>query len=258
MSTTSRVARRSARKQAAERSGLSFTVAASLEDVLDAWTLVHDSYVRAGLIHVNPAGLHTVPHAVQSRSVVMCGRIGNLTVSTLSGYFDRSDKNRPDKPGLPLDAVYADELNKLRRNKRILMEIGLFADRREHIERSTEALLELMRYVCHFGVAHGATDGIIGVHPRHARFYTRLLDFDQIGPVRTYSLVKDHPVVLLRLDWRNKVQRQKLGRGLRYFRDNPVTAEQFAQRFLLTAQSIAGSPIEQFLRLTEDGDLAVG
>lgn len=214
-------------------SGLHFRPAGSQSEVLNAWALVYQSYVRTGLIPPNPHELHTVPHALQDRAVVICGRIRSLTVSTMSGYLDHPEL------GLPLDRVYPDEMAALRRDGRTLMEIGLFADRREHIERSIEALLELMRHVCYFGVTNGATDGIIGVHPHHAAFYVRMLGFEQIGREKSYSMVNDKPVILLRLDWYEKIRQIKPPRGLRYFRDNPLAADAFAGRAALQAEPIA-------------------
>jgi len=213
-------------------SGLRFRPAGSPSEVLDAWQLVYQSYQRIGLIGPNPAAVHTVPHALQDRAVVICGRIRSLTVSTISGYLDLPDR------GLPLDAVYPDELAELRADGRTLMEIGLFADRREHIERSIEALLELMRQVCYFGVTQGATDGVIGVHPHHAAFYIRMLGFERIGEEKNYSLVNDNPVILLRLDWYEKIRQIKPPRGLRYFRDNPLAADAFAGRVSLQSPQI--------------------
>ena len=235
------------------QTGLAFAAAQTLAEVVDAWTLVYRSYLQAGLIRSNPWRLHTVPQAIQPRAAVICGRIGELMVSTISGYVDQ-----PDGAGLPLDAVYPDQLAELRREGRQLLEIGLFADRREHIERSIEALLELMRRVTYFGVTLGCTDGVVGVHPRHAPFYERLLGFERIGEEKTYSLVKDNPVVLLRLDWDGKISLPKPPRGLRYFRDNPISLEAFAQRFVLSKQAVAGTDLEQYLESATSGKIAVG
>ncbi len=223
-------------------SGLRFAVATSLPQVIEGWSLVYRSYVAAGLIRPNPWRLHTVRHAVQDRSVVIGGEIGELTVSTISGYLDHADI------GLPLDRVFPDELAALRRQKRTLMEIGLFADRREHIERSIEALLELMRNVFYFGVAVAATDAVISVRPRHAGFYTKLLGFTPIAGPKAHPLANDEPVMLLHLDGRRAMEHAQPSRGLRYFRENPIGVEAFNERFVLTDKAITGSDIERFLQ----------
>ena len=220
--------------------GLFFDVARTVDDVIVAWRLVYSSYLQAGLINPNPARIHTVRQAIGPSAVVMCGQLKRLVVSTLTAYMDGQD-------GLPLDSTYPDELQALRDKGKVLLELGLFADRREHIHRSTEAVLELMRFGTYFGVHSGATHGVIGVHPRHVEFYTRLLAFDVIGPEKTYSLVNEHPVVLLQLDWHAKAKLAKPPRGLAHFLRNPVPAEAFEGRARLDDQAIAGSPIERFL-----------
>src|SRR5690606_13342103 len=98
-----------------------------------------------------------------------------------------------------------------------LYEVGMLADLEVAPRRSPEALFDLMRFAYHFGRYHGDTDMIIGVHPRHARFYQRLIGFDLIGPEREYGLVRGHPAVLLRLDLARAAADPAPVRGLRYF-----------------------------------------
>ena len=233
--------------------GLTFGPASSIEQVIEAWTLVYRSYLRSGLVQTNRWRVHTVPHAIQSHSVVICGRIQELTVSTLSAYFDQSGGI-----GLPVDEIYPDEVAALRDDGRRLMEIGLFADRREHIQRSVDALLELMRHVCYFGANFGATDGLIRVQPRHAAFYTRLLGFDQIGAEKPHPTVEGRSTVLLHLDGYGKIKGDNLPRGLRHFKSHPLDSDAFAERYVLDGQGIAGSPIEQYLRHTTHAVVSTG
>lgn len=223
--------------------GLSFQVASTLEQVTEAWELVYSSYLRIGLISPNAHHLHTHSHAISCDTAVICGYIDRVLVSTLSSYIDGPD-------GLPLDAVYHEELQELRADGRTLLELGLFADRREHLFRSIEALLELMRYNCYFGVTHECTDAVIGVHPHHVDFYTRLLGFDVVGEQKTYDMVNDHPVVLLRLDWPAKTSAARLPRGLKHMLANPLDRQVYDQRFALNVATIVDSRIDRFLQDT--------
>ena len=229
--------------------GLTFDVAKTTDEVVEAWGLVYQSYLHAGLIRPNQAGIHTVPQAIGPNTAVICGRLDSLVVSTLTAYLEGPE-------GLPLDAVYPDELRALRDDGKVLLELGLFADRREQLQRSIEALLELMRFGTYFGVRVGATHGVIGVHPRHVDFYTRLLAFDLIGPEKTYPLVKDHPVVLLQLDWYGKTKLKAPPRGLVHFMKNPLTAEAFQNRAMFDREALAGSAIESFLQVSSDAGQA--
>ena len=224
--------------------GLEFKVAQTVQDVSEAWQLVYYSYLRARLIKPNPACTHTVPQAMLAdKSIVICGRIEQVTVSTMSAYHDDGEH------GLPLDTVYADELNRLRDSGRRLVEIGLFADRREKIQRSMEALLELMRWTTYFGVHGGATDAIIGVHPHHAAFYTRLLGFDAIGETRSYETVNGAPVMLLRLDWYERIKQSSLPKALAHILANPVTPEEFEHRYQPRMDDLHGTPLAQYVAL---------
>lgn len=216
--------------------GLRYDVARSLDDVIEAWRLVYAVYRRAGLIDRNAAELHCVPHAIGTDSVVAIGRIESLVVNTLSAYHDGPQ-------GLPLDSVYRRELDWLRRQGRSLIEVGLFADRREHLYRSIEAVMSLMRLSTYFGVHTGATDAVIGVHPHHAAFYCRMLGFTQIGDEKSYETVNHKPVVLLHLNWVEATSAVKPCRGIRQFVENPVETGYFNDRVDLTWEAVADSPI---------------
>jgi hypothetical protein len=191
------------------------------------------------LIEPNEARLHTVPEAVGSHAAVAMGRIGPVCASTLTAFADQ-------ERGLALDHVYPEELEAIRSAGRRLCEVGLFADRRQHMYRSAASLFDLMRYGVHFGWHQQLDDLVIGVHPRHAPFYRRLIGFKPAGPERRYATVNDAAVVLLRLDLHEAPQRRPLPRGLRYFIEHPVPAEEFDHRARLTSEQITGSRLEAF------------
>ena len=223
-------------------SGLNYFVAQTLDDVIEAWRVVYAAYERDGLIQPNPYSLHTNPQAIGRNTMVVTACIGPVPVGTISAYADGPG-------GLPLDTVYKDQLDSLRGAGRRLMEVGLFADRREHLNRSAEGLFELMRYAFFFALYHPADDIVIGVHPRHAAFYERFLGCERIGPVTTYPIVRDRMVVLLRLNLRNARQHDPLPKGLAYFFENQVSPALFGHRFDFKEQTVLGSIVERFLNL---------
>lgn len=221
------------------RSGLNFFVSSTLEEVEEAWGLVYQAYLRDDLIDPNPYQIHTTEQAVGPRTSVILACLGPLLVGTLSVYTD-------EKQGLPLDRVYTEEINRLRKSG-TLMEIGMFADRREHMNRSADGLFELMRYAFYFALHMRIDNAIIGVHPRHAPFYMRLLGFQRLGPVRSYPTVKDRAVVLLGLNVKQTMAAEPMPRGFRHFMDNPLSAEAFSRRFRFDPEQIAGSRIGRLL-----------
>jgi hypothetical protein len=222
------------------KSGLNFLVAGTLPDVEEAWGLVYQAYRRDNLIDANPQEIHTTKQAVGPQTAVILACLGPVLAGTLSVYADGAS-------GIPLDSVYRPEIDGLRQSGRRLMEVGLFADRREHINRSADGLFELMRYAYYFALSMKVDDALIGVHPRHAPFYMRMLGFDRIGPVRSYPTVKDRAVVLLRHRVSQAAPLERTPKGLAYFLENPVGAEAFARRFRFDEASLAGSRIAMLL-----------
>ncbi len=220
--------------------GLTYWVAEDLGGVLAAWQMVYQAYRRKELIEQNPYRLHTAYEAVGDRTAVIVGGLGPVVVSTLTALADGPD-------GLPLDRVYRRELDELRAQDRTLIEVGLFADRRRHLARTAEALFQLMRYAFYYGVEQGMTDFVIGVHPRHARFYVRAFGFDYLGQETTYSAVNDHPVVLLRRNIQASLQADPLDPALAYFVEHPVDPTTYSRRFLFKVEEVAGTKLEEFL-----------
>ena len=59
-------------------------------------------------------------------------------------------------------------------------------------------MIQLMRFAFHYAQQNDVTDTVIGVHPRHAKYYSRTFGFEPFGDLRTYPTVNHRPVVLLR------------------------------------------------------------
>lgn len=223
-------------------SGLRYDVAQSLEQVTAAWELVYRCYLRSGLIDPNQSRIHTLGRVIGPDTVVICGAIDRLTVSTISAVLDRPD-------GLPADLIFPDEVQAMRRSGRSVFELGLFADRRERLFRSVDALLELMRYAVHFGITHDGTDAIYCAHPDQATMLEHLFGFETVSEPRPDPRLNDRPTVLLRLNWPARTRAAELPGGLSYFITQPVDADTFAHRFDFGPQSMRGSSIAAFCHI---------
>lgn len=221
---------------------LTYRLAQTCEEVVEAWRMLYRTYLQANLINPNRHAIHIVPQATEPGNAVIFGTIGQVLVTTLTAFVDSPQTK------LPLDRVYRPQLDNLREQGRHLMEVGLFADRRDGIARSAPALFQLMRYAYYFGLQSQVTDFVIGVHPRHARFYIRSFGFDQFGDPTHYPTVNNRLVVLLRGDLEARLATRPLDPALQFFKNHPVPDEAFAHRFAFGPQDIAGSPIEAYLR----------
>lgn len=215
--------------------------ATTLQQVEAAWSLVYRRYSQMGLIEENPYGIHAVPTAIGTHACVLWGPEDANVGYTMTLFRDNPQ-------GLALDSVYALALNDLRRKGRRLMEVGMLADRRESAARGMAALFAMMRRAIYYGLQTDLTDIVIGVHPRHAQFYVRCYGFEQFAEETIYPMVRDNPVVPLRLRLREALAKEILPRGLADARDKPVCVSEFAQHFSFDPQQLRGSLLSSFMQ----------
>lgn len=220
--------------------GVAIEVAETDRQIEDAWRLVYDAYRTVGFIQPNPYGMHAARQAMGDHCAVILARSGRAAVSTITSIADAD-------AGLPLDCVCGEELDELRQPGRKLLEIGLFADRRQAWGNSFSTLLELMRYAFWFGQACGTTDYVCGIPPRRARLYRHIFGFEPIGPVKRYATVCDNPVQLMHVRMEYIEAHHARHRATNYFMTHPVEAKEFGDRFDFTAASIYRSRLRYFL-----------
>ncbi len=219
----------------------SCSCATSLEEVESAWQLVYERYTQMGLIDENPFGIHAVPGAVGPHACVIWGPEGSDVGYTMTLFRD-------NPMALSLDSVYARELDELRGLGCRLLEVGMLADRRQSASRGVGALFSMMRWAIYYGLHTDLTDIVIGVHPRHAQFYVRCYGFEQFASPTSYPMVRNNPVVPLRLRLLERLAADVLPRGLADARDNPIPASAFAHRFTFEPEQLRGSVIAEFLK----------
>ena len=203
--------------------------------------MVYERYSQMGLIDENPFGIHAVPTAVGQHACVIWGPEGPEIGYTMTLFRD-------NPMGLALDSVYASHLDGMRKKGRRLLEVGMLADRRRCASRGITALFSMMRWAIHYALHTGLTDIVIGVHPRHAQFYVRCYGFEEFAPPTSYPMVKDHPVVPLRLRLLESLRKDVLPRGLADACANPVPASAFSHRFAFEPEQLRGSLIAGFLK----------
>lgn len=110
----------------------------------------------------------------------------------------------PDSPlGIPMDANCNAELNGLRSTGRRICEVVKLAVNEDVAAKrgfDTTFIFPLFQLGWLQAVRLGATDLVISVVPRHARFYEDVLLFESIGAARSYGSVSGTTGVPLRLD----------------------------------------------------------
>jgi hypothetical protein len=222
-------------------SRLQFGLATSLDEVLDAWGVVYEAYVRTGLIDPNPYGLHAAQVVVTTDTAVAVGRADGIPAVTATAICDGPD-------GLPLDTVYSEELRTLRWQGRYLVEVGLVADARPDICETSTAFFEVIRYTFYYALHVGATDIICGMHPRRARLYQRLFGFKPWGSPRTYSTVRNHPVILMRGETMEMIRNANQYRAVENFVQRPVPTDELECRHQFTPESLQDPRVCEYMQ----------
>ncbi len=173
---------------------IQFLQATRWPDVQGAFALLYRNYLRRGLIGPDPVGLRFTVHNLLPESATFAAKIPGRVVATFSVIPDTAPL------GLPMEALYASELARLRSQGRRPAEVSGLAVDPAFRPISLLLILNLVRMLYAYARATKVTDLVVACHPRHARLYERLFLFEPFGPLRTYRAVNDAPAVALRLD----------------------------------------------------------
>lgn len=179
---------------------------------IQASRLVHDVYVRCGYMKPNPQRRRATPYDNLADTTTFVACLDEEVIATLTLVSDR-------ELGLPMQSIYQEELQSLRRQGRRLAEVTALADRRKDPKRGMSVFLGLTKLMIHTARKRGIDDLLVTVHPKHARFYQRILVFEPFGPERAYPAVQNNPAVALRLNLRDVKANEHLSRRVlsRYF-----------------------------------------
>lgn len=176
--------------------GASIERAYTLDDLREAYRLVHQVYLGTGYLHPEPSGMRLRIYETTSETATFVAKKDGRVVGVLSVVGDSSDL------GLPSDTAFKVELNQLRGRGSRLCEVTNQAVDEGY--RKSAIPTELMRCAIAHAVKAGYHTGIVSVSPSHQGFYD-LMGFRQLGSERSYSEKIHDPVVALSMDinqWR--------------------------------------------------------
>ena len=175
---------------------LDFRIASSRQEWEAALGLVYRAYVRSGLIQMNRYRMRVTPyHALPTTEVLIASK-GDEVLCTLSIVGD-------GHLGLPMEAIYAEEVEQRRLQGLRLAEVSCLADERDGSDQSFSMVSRLMALTAQSAACRGIDQLLIAVHPRHAKFYERFIAFEVIGEEKSYASVCDHPAVAMAMDLNN-------------------------------------------------------
>lgn len=202
-------------------------IATTADEVVAAWSFVHDRFAQTGLIDPQPMGILAPKQAISDVTLVVYGgdRVGgHLPVSTVTGVGDHEG-------GLPADSEFGQELDLLRQSGASLFESCLTAS----VTNNLWLLQDKLRHLWWFAAALDCTHIVFTSHPRQFRTYSRMIGFTQFGRDRLYHDRHDAPAVLGVLGLDEMRQLREPPRAVQYFLDHPIAPEAFESRYRFPA-----------------------
>jgi hypothetical protein len=174
--------------------GLECKIASSIDEWREAFSLVHDSYLRAGLSEPRPSGLRVTPYHLLPTTSTLIARYHDEVVGTLSLICD-------SEAGVPMELVYADEIAAARNQGVCFAEVSCLATQQLATSDYICVFMRLMRLVAQHARYLDVQRLVIATHPRHALFYRRFMGFRQFGRQTSYPTVRGAPAVAACLDF---------------------------------------------------------
>jgi hypothetical protein len=167
-----------------EQENIQVQVATDKEDFERAFQLLHDCYVKSGLMDPHPSGLRCNSYSFLPNTAIIVLKLNHRVIGTVSLIRDST-------MGLPSDEKYKDENDKLRTNGKVLTEVSALAIDPEFRNRGHMLTLMLMKYLYNYAKTKSDTDYLIcTIHPRAEDFYRALWGFERRGEVVSYNYVK--------------------------------------------------------------------
>lgn len=171
-------------------------VAATREERQKTFELIYRSYLRAGLCGHQDCGMRATPYQLVKTTDVIIAELRGQVISTVSLVRD-------GELGLPMEAVFPEEVAARRAAGIGLAEVSCLADRRQGTARFFGLFCELSRLMAQLARKTGVGELVVVVNPRHAPLYRRYMAFEQIGDERVYDAVQGFPAVPLSLNFAN-------------------------------------------------------
>jgi hypothetical protein len=160
----------------------------------DAFQLVALNYQAAGY-EASASKVRFTPYHALPDTVTFIAKYQGRVMMTFSLVPDNT------LLGLPLETIFGEEINQLRRERRRLAEIiSLAADSEVSPREFRPIFVTLIKLMMQYHVSHGGDTWVIAVNPRHRDFYTKAMGYVSLGPPRTYPNVQDAPAEGYMLD----------------------------------------------------------
>lgn len=162
-------------------------VASGVPEWEAAFRLVRENYLESGYETPSPKLFRFTPYHALPDTTVFVAKCEGRVVAT----FTLVPDTRP--LGLPLESLYQEEVDGLRRKGRRLGEVTSLAAADLTQREFVQVFMTLIRLMKQYHLSQGGDTWVITVNPRHRAFYCKSLGYTSLGPCRTYEAVGGHP-----------------------------------------------------------------
>lgn len=197
--------------------------AGTFAERVSAFQLVYRTYLQSGLGARNIFEMRITPfQLLETSQIFIATERESAPISHvpprqafLSGDgLDRRPAPSPDaviatvtlvgdgKLGLPIESMFGEEVEEMRRQGRQLAEVASLADAVSGPQKFLQTFTQLNRVMAQFSRQQGVQNLLASVHPRHAKFYRRYFGFRPLSSrVAGCPHVENSPAVGLNLDF---------------------------------------------------------
>jgi hypothetical protein len=163
---------------------ISYRIASTREEREAAFRLVYSSYLRGGLGDINRYQIRVTPYHLLPTTEIFIAEHQGQVIFTMSLVTD-------GELGVPMQGLYAEEIDGLRRRGLKVGEISCLADRRASMSRFFPVFLRTSRVMVQYAHRQGLDAVLATVRPKHARFYKRCFDFRVLGGQKEFPTVRN-------------------------------------------------------------------
>ncbi len=184
-----------------------FKIADTVDELEQAFRILHDAYVEQGYMHESKSGLRFLKYFALPSTTTIIAKKDNEVVGTMSII-------RRSRMGLPMETIF--NLNQLTQLDSEVAEISSLAVGKKYRGQRGEVFLPLCRFLHQYCVQYMKIRYmVIAVHPSMSELYRALFGFQDLKnffltkrdseeyQVKQYSFANGNPAVPLILDLEN-------------------------------------------------------
>lgn len=218
-----------------------FKPAENRAELEEAYFLAYHEYLKRGYTRRHPSKLKISIYNALPQTATFIAKTRERVISTVTLIVDSS-------LGLPMDEIYKEELDGLRRKGRKLAEVSMLASDTGMFGKGISLMLNSGKLLLIFNLfkllfdyareAAGVQDLCIAIHPKHNITYRYLL-FKELGGLKHYRVANGNPAIAKRVDLTTIEDECKERKGLyRMFLARKTEMDKFNRKITLSPSDL--------------------